>query len=98
MESEKMFLDKNLRISDVATILKTNTSYLSDSINKEKGLSFSQFVNSYRVDHAIQLMRQHPGEKLSNVALASGFANETSFFRSFKAITGMAPREWIKKQ
>lgn len=97
MEREKLYLDKNLRISDVATILKTNTSYLSDCINKEQGRSFSQFVNNYRVNHAIELMRQHPGEKLSNVALASGFANDTSFFRSFKGITGMTPREWLKR-
>ena len=97
MEREKLYLDKNLRISDMATILKTNTSYLSDCINKEQGRSFSQFVNNYRVNHAIELMRQHPGEKLSNVALASGFANDTSFFRSFKGITGMTPREWLKR-
>jgi AraC-like DNA-binding protein len=26
--------------------------------------------------------------------MESGFANETSFFRTFKAIVGMTPSEW----
>lgn len=35
--------------------------------------------------------------KLASVALASGFTNETSFFRVFKAITGLTPKEWLAR-
>ena len=32
--------------------------------------------------------------KVSAVGMKSGFANERSFFRSFKAATGVTPKEW----
>ena len=32
------------------------------------------------------------------VYLKSGFANEISFFRTFKGITGMTPSEWKAKE
>jgi AraC-like DNA-binding protein len=32
--------------------------------------------------------------KITEVFLSSGFANETTFFRIFKAVTGMTPNEW----
>jgi transcriptional regulator GlxA family with amidase domain len=33
--------------------------------------------------------------KTASIATASGFSSEASFFRNFKAIAGMTPREWI---
>lgn len=57
--------------------------------------SFAQFVNNYRIDYAKQLLRTRPDIKLTEVYLKSGFANETSFFRTFKAITGQTPKEWM---
>jgi YesN/AraC family two-component response regulator len=52
-------------------------------------------VNKYRIDYAQQLMRQQPGIKITEVYIKSGFANETSFFRTFKMIVGMTPKEWM---
>jgi hypothetical protein len=48
--------------------------------------------------YAQQLMRCHPDIKLTEVYLKSGFANEISFFRTFKGITGMTPSEWKAKE
>jgi AraC-like DNA-binding protein len=39
-------------------------------------------------------MRDHPDMRLAEVADESGFSNEQSFFRSFKARTGLTPGEW----
>jgi AraC-like DNA-binding protein len=33
--------------------------------------------------------------KIAALSTASGFANETTFFRAFKALTGMTPKEWM---
>ena len=35
---------------------------------------------------------------LDDVADESGFSSRTTFFRSFKAITGATPQEWKKSQ
>ena len=94
MDEERLFLNSDLKMADVATRLGSNASYVSSCINQLRGCSFNQFVNGYRIDYAKQLLRQHPDKKVSEVWASSGFANETSFFRTFKALTGMTPNEW----
>lgn len=97
MEEQKPYLDSNLKMQDVAAQLGIHQNDVSACINANRGYSFSQFVNIYRVAYAQQLLREHPEKKMSQVGLESGFANDTSFFRSFKAITGLTPSEWLKQ-
>ncbi len=97
MDNERLYLNSNLKMADIASRLSTNASYVSACINQQRGCSFIQFINNYRVEYAKQLLRQHPNKKISEVWAASGFANETSFFRTFKALTGMTPNEWRAK-
>ena len=96
VESEKLYLNSELKMSDVAAMLHTNSTYISESINTLKKCSFSQFINSYRVEYAKRLIRSNPDAKLSTLCIEAGFSNETSFFRTFKAMTGMTPNEWRK--
>ena len=54
-------------------------------------------VNSYRVEHAKELIRQHPEMKITSISMECGFANEVTFYRTFKTLTGMTPSEWKAK-
>lgn len=94
MEQEKPYLNSDLKLVDLAAMLATNRNYISSCINTQRGCSFSQFVNEYRVAHAQKLMRSQPDIKNSEVWMSSGFSTEASFFRTFKAVTGMTPSEW----
>ncbi|MBR6128224.1 MAG: helix-turn-helix domain-containing protein [Bacteroidaceae bacterium] len=94
MDKEQPFLNSELKIADIASQLGTNVSYVSACINRQKGCSFNQFVNGYRINYAKAMLRHKPEKKLSEVWTASGFANETTFFRTFKTITGMTPTDW----
>ena len=94
MEQQKPYLNSDLKLVDIATMLATNRNVVSSCINSQHGCSFSQFVNKYRVAYAQELMRRQPEMKISEVCMKSGFSTETSFFRSFKAATGKTPSEW----
>lgn len=96
MENEQPFLNSNLKITDVAAMLHTNRTYVSNCINNQRNCSFMQFINTYRVAYAQKLMKE-TDKKIPEIWLASGFANETSFFRTFKTVTGMTPNEWKAK-
>ncbi len=98
MEEEQVYLNSNLKLADMPALVHTNSRYVTDCIKRKRGCSFSQFVNTYRIHHAKQLLLANRNEKLAIVAIQSGFANETSFFRTFKAITGLTPREWLSAQ
>ena len=94
MKQQQPYLNSDLKLVDVATMLATNRNVISSCINTQRGCSFSQFVNEYRVAYAQELMRSQPDVKISEVWMQSGFSTETSFFRAFKAATGKTPSEW----
>ena len=94
MENEKPYLNSELKVADIAELVGTSSRNVSDCIKAAHGCSFSQFVNTYRIDYAKQLLVSEPDIKVAAVALQSGFANEMSFFRTFKAHIGMTPKEW----
>ena len=98
MDQDRLYLRSDLKVQDVAVALQTNSSYVSECINSLRGQSFSQFVNTCRVRHAQELLRRQPDLKTTIVATESGFSTEASFFRNFKAVTGMTPREWLQEQ
>ena len=98
MEEKQFFKNKDLRIADVATELYTNTTYLSTYLNSELNTTFPAFVTSYRIRYAQELMRNNPTMRLSQVAEESGFTNERTFLRTFKAVCGVTPSEWKLEQ
>ncbi len=97
MESQKLYKNCELKLSDLANAVGSNRRAVSDCINSQAGCSFNQYVNTFRTEHAKRIIRQYPDRKLSDIYVESGFANETSFFRTFKALTGMTPKEWKDK-
>ena len=94
MEEKQLFRNKELRLTDVAAELCTNTTYLSTLLNAEMSTTFPSFVTGYRIRYAQELMRKDPSMRLSQVAEESGFANERTFLRSFKTVCGVTPSEW----
>lgn len=95
MESQKPYLNSGLKVSDVAGLLGVHSNRISACINSQTNCSFVQYVNQYRIDYAKRLMRESPGKKISAVWMESGFGTEQTFFKIFKAATGMSPKEWI---
>jgi AraC-like DNA-binding protein len=94
MEGQELWRQKGLKVSDLATRLGTNATYISACINGQTGKSFPEFIGDYRVRHAQRLLLEHPDMLLADIAEESGFSNEQSFFRTFKARTGLTPQEW----
>ena len=97
MEEQRLYQNANLKLQDLAAILGTNRRFVSDCINSQMGCTFIQYVNTYRINHAKRILPQTPAKKVADVYLESGFTNESSFFRTFKAFTGMTPKEWVSK-
>lgn len=101
MESKQIFKQVDIRITDVAMMLGTNRSYLSQTINKEYGVNFATFINHYRVEYAKKMLLQNTdlseSAHISRVIVDSGFSGESTFYRVFKEETGYTPKQWIRK-
>jgi len=98
MEEQQLYHNSNLKREDVAKMLNTNRTYITDCIKATTDQTFTQFVNAYRVKCAKRLLSDHSEKKMSAVAIEAGFASESSFFRTFKTVTGVTPTEWREQK
>ncbi|MDR1380343.1 MAG: helix-turn-helix domain-containing protein, partial [Tannerella sp.] len=59
-----------------------------------KHTNFNDFINLYRVAHAKKLIQDNSQYTLEYVFQSSGFKNQSSFNRIFKALEGTTPSEY----
>ena len=93
MDEKQLYLNPNLKVDDIALALNTNRRAIADCINNHRG-TFRQFINTYRLAFAQKLLRSNPDITITEVWMSAGFSSESSFFRIFKAATGVTPRDW----
>ena len=80
---------------EAAETLNFNQSYFCRTFKKNFNMTFSEYVNFYRVSASKKLIEG--GEKnISYIASACGFTNAEYFTRSFKKYLGMVPRDYKK--
>jgi len=96
LETEKRYLDPELKITDLCKELNTNRTYLSNLINNEFHLSFNDLINKYRVEYSISLIENDLGNNFSlhDISSSSGFGSLSSFNRAFKKNTGITVSQY----
>lgn len=95
VSSEKLYLNKDLKLKSLAKILGTNHSYLSSCINTCSNKNYNQWINDFRVDYLLEQI--HSGKKLSDLANEAGFSSTDAFYRNFKRKTNLTPSEYLKQ-
>lgn len=94
LEEEKIYLNPQLRLSDLANQLGTSRTYISTVINDCFDMNFNALLAHYRVMEAKQLLTCSKIRKnftMEYVSEQSGFNSLASFNRSFKKVTGKTP-------
>lgn len=95
LEVKKIFLDSKLTLTKLSSIIGTNTTYLSNTVNSRFGVNLRTLVNRYRVQHAAQLMDEGV-ESYEEVVAECGFTSRTVFYRAFKQELGIPPGRFIR--
>ena len=95
MKNEKIYRERDVTIDKVAERLGTNRSYLSQAINANGGMTFSQRVNSYRIDEARRILSDRDDDiRIKTLAYELGFATPETFSASFRKAIGMLPSKF----
>lgn len=97
MENKKPFLDEEYSLTDMAASVYTNKSYLSKTINVFSGRNFCQFVNYYRIQYSVELMKKEPNLRVAELAALSGFHTVVTFNMAFKLNMNLTPSELLAK-
>lgn len=97
-KTQQIYLTPNFKIGDLAKATGVCRTYISTYINQTKGMSFSDYINSLRVEHAkTLLLASNANTKIYCIATQAGFSSLQSFYRNFHKFTGMKPMEWMNQ-
>lgn len=98
MVEEKPFLNPSLTIQDVAAAIQIPVRDLSLLINHKLEQHFYDFVNTYRIENAMDILRDTTKNKVTilEILYEVGFNSKSSFNTAFKKHTGNTPTSYRK--
>jgi AraC-like DNA-binding protein len=98
MIQSKPYLNSELTLTTLANELQLNPYHLSQVLNEGFGENFYKFVNRYRIEESINLLVDPAFKHYTILAIANeaGFNSKTTFNKTFKEYTGLAPSSYVK--
>ena len=93
---KELFLNPNLTLDKTAEELKISKHLLSQYLNEKLDKSFTNFINEYRIEKAKELLKSKNNYTVESLGFESGFNSKSTFFTTFKRITGKTPSEYQK--
>ncbi len=98
MQDEKPYLRKNFSLDDLASLLRTNHTYVSALIREQHRSNFNQYINQLRIKESCRMLTEANYKTLSvdEIMENCGFNSRSAFYVSFKKYTGMNPVDFRK--
>ena len=99
MTVERLYLRSDLTLPKLAGIVDCSVNHMSQVINSGVGLSFFDYLNRYRVEHAKELLAGSGSRNgaVLNVAFAVGFNSNSAFYAAFKKYVGETPAQYRRR-
>ncbi len=98
-EKGSAYADKNFTLSNLVSILNTNTKYANYIIKKYRGeKTFNEYLNSIKIKFILDRLINKPeylNYKIQYLAEISGFSTHSRFTEIFKKEVGMSPSDFI---
>ncbi|MFM7154757.1 MAG: helix-turn-helix domain-containing protein, partial [Bacteroidota bacterium] len=99
IETEKLYLSPELDQKYIVKRLNTNKRYIYESVRVHGDHNLKGLVNRLRINEAKRIIQERLRAKedinLPDVYISSGFTSKTSFYRTFKSVTGLPPGDYV---
>ena len=92
----KMYQNENLSLALLADAMKISHHQLSELINSQYEMGFSQYIRLQRVEAAKQLLKSEADASILSISMEVGFKSQSNFYAAFKEITGDSPGNYRK--
>ena len=80
-------------LEDLGNALNYNKNYLCSAFRKNTGFCIIDYLNFIRIRHAVICFAFY-GQDVGITCEVTGFSNLSHFSRTFKSLTGLAPRDF----
>ena len=98
-EEAQIYLQYDITISQLATLIGINRSYLSQHFASQD-TTYNAYINGLRIQHFVNLYREakanHQPVTAQQLAFQSGFRSYNTFSVAFKKVMGMTATEWMR--
>jgi len=93
MENHQFYLNEELTLHSFAKEINMSSRLISSCINKNMGHNFNEWVNNYRVEKALQIIKSDQKNTLSieGIGSDSGFKSRSAMYAAFKKKLGNSP-------
>jgi AraC-like DNA-binding protein len=100
MESQRAFLRSDLTLPRLARAVNCSANHLSQVINVGFGMSFFDYLNQLRIEHAKELLTGPDSRSgaILNIAFTVGFNSNSAFYAAFKKLVGQTPAYYRQRQ
>lgn len=96
IKDKELYLNPNVTLDETAKDLKISKHLLSQYLNEKLGQSFTNFINGFRIEKAKELLKSNTNHTIEGIGYDCGFNSKSTFFTTFKKITGKTPSEYQK--
>lgn len=84
---------ENLTLEEVALHVHLNPAYFSSMFKQSTGSSFKEYLNMIRIEESKRLL-SNTDYSIIDIAVATGFEDQSYFTRVFKKYTGLTPKQY----
>jgi len=100
MRTQQAYLRSDLTLPKLAEAISCSVNHLSQVINSGCGMSFFDYLNQFRVEHAKGLLSNldGQGDAVLNVAFTVGFNSNSAFYAAFKKCVGQTPAQYRRSR
>ncbi len=100
MQVKQEYLRPDLTLPRLAEIVNCSVNHLSQVINSGFGMSFFDYLNQFRIEHAQELLGKIDGQSgaILNIAFTVGFNSNSAFYAAFKKCVGQTPAQYRRAQ
>ena len=85
---------EELTLNVLAKLSGITPNYFSTLFHEVSGITLWDYINSRRIEAAMQLLRSEKNLNILDVAARCGFNNTANFNKTFKKFTGITPKEY----
>ncbi|MEY4113372.1 MAG: hypothetical protein RLZ76_65 [Bacteroidota bacterium] len=98
-EAEKPYLKQNFTLTELAAALHCPQHHISYCFSDFLDTTFTKLRSTKRIEYAQNLLREGTTKDftIDQIAEMSGFSSRSTFFSTFKEITGMTPTEFMEQ-
>ena len=93
---EEHYGDSEFGVTEFCEALGMSRSVVSKRLNSETGLSTGQFIRSYRLNIAKEMLVKNSGNRnITEIAYKVGFNDPKYFTRCFTKLYGSSPTNYV---